>query len=98
MSSVVIEWAPGLPPLPATVYSAPPAGAAGLLFVFAHGAGAGQSSPFMTRFAGHLAQRGIDVVTFDFPYMAGRKKVPDRAPVLEQAFLAMGAGAVPVVA
>lgn len=97
MSSVVIDWAPGQPPLPATVYPAAPARATGLLFVFAHGAGAGQSSPFMTRFAGHLAARGIDVVTFDFPYMAGRKKVPDRMPVLEQAFLAMGAGAVPVV-
>lgn len=54
--------------------------------VFAHGAGAGQHSPFMRRFAQLLAGRGIDVLTFDFPYMAAGRKLPDRPPALEAAF------------
>ena len=54
--------------------------------VLAHGAGAGQTSPFMVRFAGGMALRGISTATFDFPYMAARRKVPDRAPVLEQSW------------
>jgi predicted alpha/beta-hydrolase family hydrolase len=67
------------------VYSAaaPPLGA---LLVFAHGAGAGETHPFMTGYARALAGRGIDVVTFDFPYMAQKRRAPDRPPVLEQAF------------
>ncbi len=56
------------------------------LLVLAHGAGAGQSHPFMLRYARGLAERGINVVTFDFPYMAAKRKSPDRAPVLEEAF------------
>ena len=56
------------------------------LLVLAHGAGAGQQHPFMTSVAKGLAARSVDVVTFDFPYVRARKKVPDRAPVLEQAF------------
>lgn len=56
------------------------------LLVLAHGAGAGQKHPFMTTAARELAARGIDVATFDFPYMAQRRGAPDRPPVLEQAF------------
>ena len=56
------------------------------LLVLAHGAGAGQRHPFMVEVARGLAARGISVVTFDFPYMHARKKVPDRAPVLEACF------------
>jgi hypothetical protein len=55
--------------------------------VLAHGAGAGQSSPFMTNFARGMAARGIATLTFDFPYMAARRKVPDPAPVLEACWL-----------
>ena len=54
--------------------------------VVAHGAGAGQNSPFMVRAGEGLAARGITAATFDFPYMAARKNVPDKAPVLEQAW------------
>jgi len=54
--------------------------------VLAHGAGAGQKSPFMVRFARGMALRGLNAATFDFPYMAERRKVPDRAPVLERAW------------
>ena len=61
-------------------------GKADALLVLAHGAGAGQQHPFMTAMAKGFAARGIDVVTFDFPYMRDRRKVPDRAPVLEESF------------
>jgi uncharacterized protein len=54
--------------------------------VVAHGAGGGQNTPFMVRTAEGLAARGITTATFDFPYMAARKSVPDRPPVLEQAW------------
>ena len=37
-----------------------------ILFVLAHGAGAGQKHPFMVATAEGLAARGVDVVTFDF--------------------------------
>ena len=57
-----------------------------ILFVLAHGAGAGQKHPFMVATAQGLAARGIDVVTFDFPYMHAKRGAPDKAPVLEQCF------------
>lgn len=56
------------------------------LLVLAHGAGAGQTHPFMVRYARGLAARGIEVFTFDFPYMEAGRKSPDKAPVLEAAF------------
>jgi len=56
------------------------------LLVLAHGAGAGQQHPFMVSMARLLSAKGISVVTFDFPYMRERRKIPDRAPVLEEAF------------
>jgi predicted alpha/beta-hydrolase family hydrolase len=56
------------------------------LLVLAHGAGAGQTHPFMVATARGLAHRGVDVVTFDFPYMAQRRGAPDRPPVLEESF------------
>jgi len=56
------------------------------LLVLAHGAGAGQDHPFMVRIATGLAARGIDVATFDFPYMAQGRKAPDRMPTLLDSF------------
>ena len=70
--------------LGATTY--PAAEAPESVLVLAHGAGAGQKHPFMTATARGLAARGVDVVTFDFPYVARGRRVPDRAPVLEQSF------------
>lgn len=67
----------------ARLYPADPAHARRVLLVLAHGAGAGQSHPFMVRYARGLATLGIDVVTFDFPYMQAGRRSPDRAPVLE---------------
>jgi predicted alpha/beta-hydrolase family hydrolase len=56
-------------------------------FVFAHGAGGAMDTPFMTRVARGLGERGIRVVRFEFPYMAARREgkksgAPDRQPVL----------------
>ena len=65
----------------------------GALLVLAHGAGAGQSSPFMAAYGSQLAARGLTVVTFDFAYMARGRKTPDRAPVLEATFRAAVVGA-----
>ena len=58
----------------------------------AHGAGAGMDTPFMNHIAVGLAEHGIRVVRFEFPYMAtrrikGTKKPPDREPVLRLAWL-----------
>jgi predicted alpha/beta-hydrolase family hydrolase len=54
--------------------------------ILAHGAGAGQRSSFMVDFAGALAALGLDVVTFNFPYTEQRRKIPDRAAVLESCY------------
>ena len=88
MSSLVIDAAAGEPPLPGIAHAPEAAQYTGLLLVFAHGAGAGQRSPFMQRYAQQFAARGIAVVTFDFPYLAAGRKLPDRPPALERAFLA----------
>ena len=54
--------------------------------ILAHGAGAGQTSPFMVRVARGLADRGISAATFDFPYMTAKRHMPDKPPVLEDAW------------
>ena len=64
----------------------PAADPAAPTLVLGHGAGAGHDHPWMRRVAQGLADRGIHVVTFDFPYRAAGRKVPDPAPVLEEAF------------
>lgn len=64
----------------------PPLQKADRLLILAHGAGAGQHSAFMVRIANALAERGLVVITFDFPYMAAGRKLPDPAPVLERAW------------
>jgi predicted alpha/beta-hydrolase family hydrolase len=51
--------------------------------ILAHGAGAGQRSVFMVDFAHALSALGLDIVTFNFPYIDERRRIPDRAPVLE---------------
>ena len=56
--------------------------------VLAHGAGAGQSSPFMVGFASGLASRGLDVLTFNFLYSDQGRRLPDRTPALEDCFRA----------
>jgi hypothetical protein len=51
-------------------------------YVFAHGAGAGMSSGFMTEVARGIAAAGIRVVRFEFPYMSAGRRRPDPANVL----------------
>ncbi len=62
--------------------------------ILAHGAGAGQRSTFMVDFADALSDLGLDVVTFNFPYIEQRRKIPDRAPVLEACYRRVIAAAV----
>lgn len=57
--------------------------------ILAHGAGAGQSSAFMVAFASALSALGVDVVTFNFLYTEQRRRIPDRAPVLESCYRAV---------
>jgi uncharacterized protein len=56
------------------------------LLVLGHGAGAGQSSDFMVEYGTGLAARGLEVVTFNFPFTERAKKLPDPQPVLEACF------------
>jgi len=64
------------------------------LIVLGHGAGAGEQSGWMRDVGKGLSARGISVVTFDFPYMAAGRKVPDKGAVLEDAFAAIWTEAV----
>lgn len=60
--------------------------------VLAHGAGAPMDSPFMATLARGVADRGIRVVRFEFPYMrarrdGGTRRPPDREPALRARWL-----------
>jgi uncharacterized protein len=46
-------------------------------FVFAHGAGAGMTHPFMEAIATGLGAMGIATLRFQFPYMESRSRRPD---------------------
>jgi predicted alpha/beta-hydrolase family hydrolase len=61
----------------------------GRALVLAPGAGAPQTHPFLVGFAGGLAARGIDVLTFDFAYMAKGSRRPDSSEVLEACWLSV---------
>jgi predicted alpha/beta-hydrolase family hydrolase len=50
-------------------------------FLFAHGAGAPSSSPWMRRWRDGLRSLG-EVTSFDYPYMQAHRKMPDRMPAL----------------
>jgi len=64
-------------------------GAGPVTLILAHGAGAGQTHPFLVRHATALAAQGVEIVTFDFLYMHARRRVPDRMPVLEECYRAV---------
>ena len=64
-------------------------GEAAASLILGHGAGAGQHSAFMVDFASALSQLGLDVVTFNFLYAERQRKIPDRAPVLEDCYRAV---------
>jgi predicted alpha/beta-hydrolase family hydrolase len=54
-----------------------------LLYVMAHGAGAGMRHPFLESVAQALAARGIGTFRYQFPYMQARERRPDPPGVLE---------------
>jgi len=63
----------------------------GPLFLFAHGAGADANSDFMNTIAQGLAEQGVRVARFNFPYMQQRlidgvRRPPNRAPQLVEFF------------
>jgi len=53
-------------------------------FVFAHGAGAGMTHPFMETVAAGLGERGVATLRYQFPYMEKRSRRPD-PPAIAQA-------------
>jgi predicted alpha/beta-hydrolase family hydrolase len=58
--------------------------AARACFVFAHGAGAGMTHPFMEQVATSLCDRGIATLRYQFPYMEKASRRPD-APAIAHA-------------
>ena len=56
-----------------------------VLYVLAHGAGAGMRHPFLERAADVFADYGIGTYRYEFPYMKARKSRPDPPAVAEAA-------------
>ena len=52
------------------------------LLVLGHGAGAGMNHTFMEKLAAELANAGIATLRYQFPYMEGQRRVPDKPAVL----------------
>jgi predicted alpha/beta-hydrolase family hydrolase len=73
----------------ALVYSASKPKRQGVTMILGHGAGANQLSGFMRMVAAGLAERGLDVVTFNFLYSEQGRKVPDPKPRLEGCYRAV---------
>ncbi len=48
-----------------------------LLYVVAHGAGAGMRHPFLESIAARLAERGVATLRYQFPYVERRARRPD---------------------
>jgi predicted alpha/beta-hydrolase family hydrolase len=59
--------------------------AARACFVFAHGAGAGMSHPFMEQVAAGLYGRGIATLRYQFPFMERGSKRPDQPAIAHAA-------------
>jgi uncharacterized protein len=82
-----IDIAPG-ENVSALAYPAATRKRASVTLMLAHGAGAGQKSPFLVRFSTGLAARGIDAVTFNFSYTEHGRRVPDPNRKLEACYRA----------
>jgi predicted alpha/beta-hydrolase family hydrolase len=54
-------------------------------YVFAHGAGAGMTHPFMEVFAAGLGERGVASLRYQFPYMEKGSRRPDPPAVAHAA-------------
>jgi predicted alpha/beta-hydrolase family hydrolase len=61
----------------------------GVTLILGHGAGANQSSSFMIMMAGGLAERGFEVMTFNFLYMEQKRHIPDPKARLESCYQAV---------
>ncbi|MBL6597290.1 MAG: dienelactone hydrolase family protein [Alphaproteobacteria bacterium] len=62
--------------------------------ILAHGAGAPMDTPFMDTIAKGVAEAGIAVIRFEFPYMMrrredGKRRPPDRQPALLETWRAV---------
>src|SRR5882724_10584191 len=73
----------------AMLYLAGKKNRAGITVILGHGAGANQLHPFMRLFAAGLAERGFDVLTFNFQYMEQGRRVPDPKAKLENCYRAV---------
>jgi predicted alpha/beta-hydrolase family hydrolase len=56
-----------------------------VLYVLAHGAGAGMRHPFMTEIAEALAKHAVATLRWEFPYMAAGRARPDSSAIAEAA-------------
>src|SRR5256885_14681796 len=61
-----------------------------LLYVLAHGAGAGMRHPFLEVVAQRLAERSIATLRYQFPYMEQRGRRPDPPAVAAATVRAAG--------
>lgn len=75
-----IDVADGIGPVPGILIRPPDAW---VLYVLAHGAGAGIRHRFMDAITDALAGRGIATLRYQFPYMEAGGRRPDPPPVLE---------------
>ena len=73
----------------ALVYHAAKLYLADITLILGHGAGADQTSGFMTKFATELAARGVNTITFNFLYAEQGRRVPDTNNKLEACFRAV---------
>ncbi len=73
----------------ALLYAAAKKNRAVVTVLLGHGAGANQTSGFMRMFAKGLAERGLDVMTFNFIYMEQGRSIPDQKHKLENCFRAV---------
>lgn len=60
----------------------------GATLILAHGAGTTRTHPLVVGLAKRIAERGVDVFTFNFLYAEAGKKLPDRSELLEACWLA----------
>ncbi|MGI8835109.1 MAG: alpha/beta hydrolase family protein [Pyrinomonadaceae bacterium] len=71
------------------LYRPAKAARSGVTLILGHGAGANQLHPFMRLFSEGLAERGFDVLTFNFQYMEQGRRVPDPKAKLESCYRAV---------
>src|SRR5688572_22656159 len=70
----------------AMLYAAAKTDRAGITLLLGHGAGGNQLSQFMRMFAGGMADRGFDAMTFNFLYSERGRGAPDPKAKLESCY------------